>query len=762
MASSTESYSKANYGDLGKWFGDKIKSAAGMAAEERKYSKEEAEKKRKEGVPEEEIKKTGRGYFFGKALSHEFGGDLFRRTKGTFSDDPSDTEDPALTKRQRFSNLVRGESLVTPQPFKQLELDLNGGDKKDGGKEVKVEDKKLKSWLTVAFDGIEKSYESIADKLSGLSTKEKEQNAEQIKTTNIVSKISSGLTTVKNFFNKNNKLKEEENKTESEQLEFNFDQANAEEMQNREADLEKGNDLSSVMDVKDPYTQGDEEDDGGGNNRSLLDRLMDFDMDRYGRPRRKGFKRRFARKKFNQAKRNVRRSARNLRRRGRVGAGRFLRRMKLSEGGVASPSVNNIDQSSTTNIETPEAKNNIVPLTKVVEPKTTKKTEPNVKPETNLARGGVVDNPTKTLLSPGQAVIPLNRNNPIKNIFQQQKKQNKPGNKKDAAGKTMGENLAKALQLPAQAAGGLLLSIMTSVFKKLGGLGKIIAPFLSGLLSPLARVFGLPAAVVGSLLGGGAASAATMDMKDIADFLKDKGGKPPKKGKGGGGGGGGGGNPPGATPAGLVADAQADIGKSAAEMKDEIMNSGASGIVDPTKTAWCAAYVNAQLKRQGVEGTGSPGAASFLNWGVPVDKNNIQPGDIIVGDYGGGSASHVMIATGTPKDGYVDIVGGNQSGKVTAGAIALTKIDGARRATTGQSTTPSIAANPGMTQPGTRPTKPTTKTTTAQQAATNIYLNGGGSSSPRPQAPATPVGSYSALRSLSTTNPASPSYIYRW
>ena len=92
----------------------------------------------------------------------------------------------------------------------------------------------------------------------------------------------------------------------------------------------------------------------------------------------------------------------------------------------------------------------------------------------------------------------------------------------------MGENLAKALQLPAQAAGGLLLSIMASVFKRLGGVGKIVAPFLAQLLTPLARVFGLPASVVGSLLGGGPAEASPLDMKGVADFLNGgdkKGGK---------------------------------------------------------------------------------------------------------------------------------------------------------------------------------------------------------------------------------------------
>lgn len=755
MGASTVQYTQANYGNLGKWFGDKVKSAASMAAEERKYAKEHADQQRKEGVPEEEIKKTGKGYFFGKALSHEFGGDLIRRTRGTFSNDPSDTEDPALTKRQRFSNLVRGGDVVTPQPYKQLELDLGNTGGKD--KQVNVEDKKLKSWLTVAFDGVEKSYQTIADKLSNLSKEEKGTNDEQVKTQRLITKVTSGITTVKNFFNKNNKIQEEQNKIESQQLEFNLDQSNAGEMQQRENQLEVQKNSADVQQVDDPYIQQNEDDEGGGK-RSLLDRMMDFDSNRYGRPRRRGFKRRYARRKLNNFKRGLGRGARGLRRRGQVGIGRALRRFKLSEGGTAAPNItNNIDQS--TEVQTPQAQNNIVPLSKAVEPKTITKPVPNVKAKTKLARGGIVDNPTTTLLSPGQSVIPLNRNNPVASAFKQQKQ----SNKKDPAGKRIGDQLATALQLPAQAAGGLLLSTMASVFKKLGGVGQMIAPFFTQLFRPLATVFGLPATVVGSLLGGGPAAAATLDSKDIADFLKG-GGKGTGSGgkKGGGGGGGGGGNPPGATPGSLIADIQADVGKSAADMKGEISSSGASGIVDPTKDAWCAAYVNSQLKRNGIQGSGSPAADSFEKWGTPVDKNNIQPGDIIVGDYGGGSRSHVMFANGTPKGGYVDLIGGNQSGKVTAGSIALSKIDYVRRASTGNVTTPTVAKNLTNPQPASTPTAPRSPAPKSNRPSTSVVNTGGGSSKAKPAPEIDPIGVASGLLSLSTTNPVSLLYKVHW
>jgi uncharacterized protein (TIGR02594 family) len=144
---------------------------------------------------------------------------------------------------------------------------------------------------------------------------------------------------------------------------------------------------------------------------------------------------------------------------------------------------------------------------------------------------------------------------------------------------------------------------------------------------------------------------------------------------------GGGGNPAApAAAAGLKAELEADLGKDASQMKNEIMQSGAGGLVNPEEQPWCAAYVNSQLKRQGIMGSGSALADSYENWGAPVDKAHIKYGDVIVGDYGGGSRTHVMFAAGSPKDGAVDIIGGNQSGKVSRGRIQLTKIDYVRRA----------------------------------------------------------------------------------
>ena len=537
MSYGTQSYTQADPGSLSKYLAGKIKSAAQMAAEERKYANDQAEKQRKEGVPEEEIQKHDKGFFFGKSLSHEFGGDLFRRTKGTFSKDPSSTEDPSLSKRERFSNLVRGE-VLSPEPFKQLELPLDAGD----DKAIPVEDKKLKSWLSVALGGVQKSYDNLAGKLGSLSNKENEQVDNDDKSNKILGKILTNIKGIKSFFDKNNKSKEEELKIEEEQLELQLDSKDNQEMASREASLERGQDLSSVDSYSDPYAE--QKDD-----RGIMDKVKDFitgddlDLDFSGRRRKRGGRRR-GQRRVGSRRRLARRRLGGMSRGIRGGGGRAglvggalsmlgnRSPKKLSEGGTVAPAAAAPAASTIINNTSSPEVNNVKNNTQVSN---------NIKPLTKLSAGGIVDNPTRTILQPGQSVIPLNRNNPVKEMFrssgpgknktpftQKQREQ------KDKTGKTLPEQLGKAIQLPAQAAGGLLLSTMSGVFKQLGGVGQMFAPFLTQLFSPIAKVFGLPATVIGSILGGQPAAAATLDAAGMADFLsggKKKGGK--KKGSGG-------------------------------------------------------------------------------------------------------------------------------------------------------------------------------------------------------------------------------------
>jgi uncharacterized protein (TIGR02594 family) len=96
--------------------------------------------------------------------------------------------------------------------------------------------------------------------------------------------------------------------------------------------------------------------------------------------------------------------------------------------------------------------------------------------------------------------------------------------------------------------------------------------------------------------------------------------------------------------------------------------------VDPVRTEWCAAFVNAILLVEGVPGSESVSAnpllaRSFLFWGEPVLREEIQRGDIVV--FPRGSAEwqgHVGFYIDTVWEDDVEywrILGGNQDNTVS-------------------------------------------------------------------------------------------------
>lgn len=91
------------------------------------------------------------------------------------------------------------------------------------------------------------------------------------------------------------------------------------------------------------------------------------------------------------------------------------------------------------------------------------------------------------------------------------------------------------------------------------------------------------------------------------------------------------------------------------------------GKINPAKTPWCAAFVNAVLGANGVKGTGSWMAKSFLKWGKPVDDSSGRAGDIIV-FHRTSNPAHGHVAFIVRKEtkngvpGYV-YLGGNQTTK---------------------------------------------------------------------------------------------------
>ena len=94
--------------------------------------------------------------------------------------------------------------------------------------------------------------------------------------------------------------------------------------------------------------------------------------------------------------------------------------------------------------------------------------------------------------------------------------------------------------------------------------------------------------------------------------------------------------------------------------------------VDPVRTEWCAAFVNAVLRDSGIDGSGSVSkhpltARSFLHWGEEVKEP--RTGDIVVFPRGNVSwQGHVGFYFGEVMIGsvkYYRILGGNQNNKVS-------------------------------------------------------------------------------------------------
>ena len=89
--------------------------------------------------------------------------------------------------------------------------------------------------------------------------------------------------------------------------------------------------------------------------------------------------------------------------------------------------------------------------------------------------------------------------------------------------------------------------------------------------------------------------------------------------------------------------------------------------VDPMRTEWCAAFINAVLEKNNIAGSNSLAARSFLKWGKKT--NQPQIGDIVVFARGNNNwQGHVGFYLDTVKYNnkiYYKILGGNQDDKVS-------------------------------------------------------------------------------------------------
>lgn len=104
----------------------------------------------------------------------------------------------------------------------------------------------------------------------------------------------------------------------------------------------------------------------------------------------------------------------------------------------------------------------------------------------------------------------------------------------------------------------------------------------------------------------------------------------------------------------------------------------AAGIkIDPSKTPWCAAFVNAVLGATGQEGTGRLNARSFLNYGTPTQSPT--QGDIVVFSRGNSSwQGHVGFYVGEDET-HIRVLGGNQGNKVSIARYPKSRLLGYRK-----------------------------------------------------------------------------------
>jgi len=114
------------------------------------------------------------------------------------------------------------------------------------------------------------------------------------------------------------------------------------------------------------------------------------------------------------------------------------------------------------------------------------------------------------------------------------------------------------------------------------------------------------------------------------------------------------------------------------EIEKMFADAGHSGNRDDVP--WCAAFVGAMLKRAGIKGTGKLNARSYLDWGVPVDRKDAKPGDIVVFKRGNSSwQGHVAFFV-KDRGALIDVLGGNQSNAVNIKGYQAAALLGIRRA----------------------------------------------------------------------------------
>lgn len=97
--------------------------------------------------------------------------------------------------------------------------------------------------------------------------------------------------------------------------------------------------------------------------------------------------------------------------------------------------------------------------------------------------------------------------------------------------------------------------------------------------------------------------------------------------------------------------------------------------VDPSKTPWCAAFMNSVEAAAGNPTTGSLAAKSFLHYGTPT--TNPTTGDIVVFDWQNGHGHVGFFIKFTDKT-HIDVLGGNQHDSINVSNFSTEYVAGYR------------------------------------------------------------------------------------
>ena len=365
--------------NLGAMVAGKIKDSFGMAAEERRLRDEEIaklegkeertaeddkrlaelleqKKSRTEGRKRDRIKNS----FFTKAMMSQFGGDRARRLQGTLSSSPRGSQDPSLTKEQRYSALL-DESMAAPGEAPAAPDDIDPMDYGDANAQAP----------TPQQSGLEKALGRVSEALSIISSKVSSLKAEEAKSKatseSRLAKFTGVFESIKNYFDRDNDLKKTENTIEQQKIE-NFRDA--------QADAKAASEQSSMDKTEDLSNFEDTIDNPQGKGKGLLGGIMDNIGGIF--------------KKF-------------------LGGG------KKGPKGVTGYSKPIGPQPM--NSSTPWA-------SKGVGDRGGMFGQGGFTPRlssTKLSEGGIITKPTTGTLEPGSSVIPLNRNNAVADTFQKAK-----------------------------------------------------------------------------------------------------------------------------------------------------------------------------------------------------------------------------------------------------------------------------------------------------------------------------------------------------